>query len=114
MKKQARQHQFDRKVQKRIYYRDEGVCIFCSREYHMHCKSPMLYNIYDYMHYINKSKGGLGIEENGVLGCRYHHMLLDNGHLGLRPEMLEIMKKHLQSNYKDWNEEKLIFKKYDF
>ena len=36
------------------------------------------------MHIVNKSQGGLGIEQNGVLGCRYHHGLLDNGNKGLR------------------------------
>ena len=68
----------------------------------------------DIMHYINKSQGGLGIEENGVLGCRYHHGLLDNGNLGLRPEMLEIMKEHLMQQYPDWSKDKLVYKKWDF
>ena len=78
------------------------------------CRSEMLLGIPDIMHYINKSQGGLGIEKNGVLGCRYHHGLLDNGNLGLRPEMLEIMKEHLMQQYPDWSEDGLVYKKWDF
>ena len=70
------------------------------------------YSIADFMHYINKSAGGLGIEQNGVLGCRYHHMLLDNGNKGLREEMLQIMEKHLKKHYPGWNRENLIYKKW--
>lgn len=56
----------------------------------------MQYSIKDIMHYIPKSKQGLGIEQNGVLGCRYHHHLLDNGSKGLREEMLKMAKEYLR------------------
>ena len=62
------------------------------------------------MHYINKARADVGIEENGVLGCRFHHGLLDNGNLGLRPEMLEIMKEYLMQQYPDWSEDGLVYK----
>lgn len=107
-------HNFSRETSERIVERDGNQCIFCRIGYHMECRSDMLYGMPDIMHYINKSQGGLGVEENGVLGCRYHHGLLDNGHLGLREEMLGIMKEHLMSCYEDWNEDKLIYKKWDF
>lgn len=105
---------FTKEVAMRIAERD-GDCIFCKMRYHMeYSTSSMGLEIKDCMHYINKSQNGLGIEENGVLGCRYHHSLLDNGSKGLRPEMLEIMKKHLKEKYSDWSEEKLIYSKWDF
>ena len=66
------------------------------------------------MHFVNKSQGGLGVEENGVVGCQYHHGLLDNGHLGLRDEMLEMMETHLKSHYPDWDKSKLVYRKWDF
>lgn len=112
MHRQTRMHQFTKKEKERIYDRDQGTCIFCALGYHMDCKSPMLYQILDYMHYINKSAGGLGIEQNAAIGCRYHHGLLDNGHLGLRQEMLDIFKKHLQDHYPGWDPEKLVYQKY--
>ena len=101
-------------VKKRIFERDRQQCLFCKLGYHMECKSEMLLGIQDTMHFVNKSQGGLGIEENGVTGCRYHHGLLDNGHLGLRDEMLEIMEEHLKSHYRDWDKSKLVYSKWDF
>lgn len=113
-KKNKPEYNFTRETAERIAERDGHVCLFCRLGFHMECHSEMLLQIPDIMHYINKSQRGLGIEQNGVLGCRYHHGLLDNGHLGLRNEMLKMMKKHLMSNYSDWSEEKLIYSKWDF
>lgn len=112
MTKRTRRLQFSTKEKKKVYERDNGQCIFCGMHYHMECTYTMLYDIKDVMHYINKSAGGLGIEQNGVLGCRYHHNLLDNGNKGLRIEMLAIMETYLRQQYKDWNKESLIYRKY--
>ena len=114
MKKRTRQLQFDTQTKQKIYLREKGQCLFCQRNYHMKCWDEYQYKIKDIMHYINKSAGGLGIMENGVLGCRYHHSLLDNGNKGLRPEMLEIMKEYLKSKHPEWDESKLVYKKYNF
>lgn len=106
-------YQFNRETRKIICERD-GRCIFCSRGYHMENRDAMLYGIADIMHYRNKSAGGLGIPENGALGCRYHHNLLDNGSKGLREEMLGIFRDHLQQKYPGWDERKLVYNKWDF
>lgn len=105
--------QFDKKTQQLICQRDI-LCIFCAKQYHVTGSDDFARNIYDIAHYINKSAGGLGIPENGVLSCRYHHMLLDNGNKGLREEMLGIAREHLKKCYPNWNEEDLYYKKYDF
>lgn len=107
-------YQFNEETRRIIWYRDNESCIFCQMGYHMENKDPMLYQIKDIMHYINKSQGGLGIPENGALGCRYHHMLLDNGSKGLRVEMIELFKEHLQQCYQNWNESRLKYQKWDF
>lgn len=107
-------YQFDEATRRIIYYRDNETCIFCAKRYHMENTNPMLYQKKDIMHYINRSQGGLGIQKNGALGCRYHHGLLDNGNKGLREEMLDIFKRHLMQQYPDWNEEDLVYKKWDF
>lgn len=104
--------QFDTKTKQRIVERDM-YCIFCKMDYHMERAEQYACSIPDIMHYINKSAGGLGIEQNGVLGCRYHHMLLDNGNKGYRSEMLGIMRAYLQKMYRDWDEKKLYYDKYD-
>lgn len=107
-------YQFDEATRRIIWYRDDETCIFCKMGYHMENMDSMLYAIKDIMHYINKSQGGLGVPQNGAVGCRYHHSLLDNGSKGLRREMLEIFKEHLMQQYQDWSEDKLVFKKWDF
>lgn len=114
MKKSTRVREFPQDVRIEIIQRDNRQCIFCKLNYHMRSTTQMGYDIKDIMHYIPRSRGGLGIEENGAVGCRYHHELLDNGNKGLRGEMLELFKEYLQERYLDWNEEDLIYKKYNF
>lgn len=89
-------------------------CIFCKLGYHMHPKYPNTMDciIMDAMHYIPKSKMGLGILENLVLGCRYHHHMLDNGKGGCRGEMLNIMSMYLKQLYPMWSEGRLVYQKY--
>lgn len=111
--KKNQKYQFDQKTRELIYSRDGG-CIFCKRGYYMENKEPLLYLIHDVMHYINKSQGGLGIPQNGAIGCRYHHGLLDNGNQGLREEMLEIFQEHLRQQYPDWNEDELVYNKWNY
>ena len=67
----------------------------------------------DIMHIVPKSQGGLGIEQNGVLGCRYHHTLMDNGNEDLRGVMLEYIEKYMQNLYPGWNKENLVYHKYE-
>lgn len=112
--KYTRKLQFDTKTRKRIIARDRGECLFCSMNYHMECTSGMLLEIKDIMHFVPKSQMGLGIEQNGAVGCRYHHNLLDNGNKGLRQEMLEMFEEYLKFLYHDWSKGKLVYKKYDF
>lgn len=64
------------------------------------------------MHYIPRSAGGLGIEENGALGCLTHHDMMDNGFQGRRKEMLALYKEYMQGIYPDWNEDNLVYKKW--
>ena len=113
-KKKKVNYNFTPEIRKKIFYRDGQQCVFCKINYHMECRSEMLLEIVDTMHFVNKSQGGLGIEENGVTGCRYHHGLLDNGHVGLRDEMLEMMEEHLKNCYPDWDKAKLVYNKWSF
>ena len=70
--------------------------------------------IFGVMHYIPRSQNGLGIAQNGAIGCQYHHNLLDNGNKGLREEMLEIFREYLKEHYPDWDEKKLTYSKWGF
>ena len=111
MNKRTKQLIFSSKTQMGILERDGG-CIFCKKHYHLESKDTFPYRTLEVMHIVNKSQGGLGVEQNGVTGCRYHHHLLDNGNKGLRSEMLSMIKEYMESLYPNWNTEDLTYKKY--
>jgi len=117
MNKRTKVLQFSKETVERIVERDNFSCLFCRIGYKMTRKnmSSLGFNVFDPMHFIPKGHGGLGIEENGVLGCRYHHTLLDFPRVeGQREEMLEIMEEYLKSQYKDWSRDKLVYRKSDY
>lgn len=106
----TKQREFSQKERKKIYERDNGQCIFCSMNYHMEGTNWFNLQIDGVMHYIPRSQNGLGIEQNGALGCKHHHYMLDHG--SRREEMLDIFKQYLKAHYKDWDESKLIYSKW--
>lgn len=105
--KRSKATEFDAKTRQLIRQRD-GKCIFCKMG--KYGKSECDW-IIDIMHYVPRSAGGLGIKENGALGCRWHHSLMDNGNKGIRLEMLEDMEAYLKSWYPEWNKDNLIYRK---
>lgn len=114
MQKRARKAEFDQKTRKIIKERDDDQCIFCQMRYHMKKAKPADLQIKSIMHFIPRSKGGLGIPENGAVGCQYHHDMLDNGNGGYREEMLELFEEYLQSVCDDWDKAKLKYDKWAF
>jgi hypothetical protein len=84
------------KVKQKVLERDEA-CIWCGR--------PGLPNA----HFIARSQGGLGIEENILTLCPDHHRQYDQ--TDKRAKMREYFKNYLQSKYPDWDETKLYYKK---
>lgn len=112
--KQARKREFNEKARKEIYYRDCMQCIFCRMEYRIENTSWLDRELSGVMHYIPRSRNGLGIPQNGALGCYYHHNMLDNGSQGVREEMLGLFREYLQNHYADWNEEDLVYRKWNF
>jgi predicted restriction endonuclease len=89
--------------------RDKG-CLFCQLGIHMDKVSMDSRLIFDPMHIVNKSQGGLGVIENGVIGCRGHHHLMDNSEFN--EEMREIARDYLRSLYPGWTEEIVTYNKY--
>lgn len=67
-------------------------------------------------HYIPRSKGGLGIEENIIGLTHEEHMVFDNNLPGshkYESQMIgAVAKKHLQASYDDWSEDKLVYRKF--
>jgi len=108
MKKRTIALQFDRDIIRKIMERDNGKCIFCS-EYGI---APHDNRMLDICHVVNKSQGGLGIEQNGVVGCRYHHHLLDNS--SQNKEFRDFAESYLKSFYPDWNKKNVTYDKWVF
>lgn len=109
--KRTRKTEFSQKERKRIYSRDGG-CIFCQMGYCPGMEADRYgRSVIETMHYIPRSQGGLGIAENAALGCKYHHMMLDNGSGGRRQEMRALMAEHLRRCYPEWQEDKLYYAK---
>ena len=112
-KKRTKATQIKTATAEKVIRRDQCTCIFCYENYHMGNSDTdrIGMSIHDIMHFIPRSQGGRGIEQNLAVGCRYHHQMLDNGKDGNREEMLGIFEKHLRIWYKDWNREDLIYRK---
>lgn len=85
-------------VKRAVWERDNHCCIICG--------SPMAM---PNSHYIRRSQGGLGIEENIVTMCLRCHSMYDQGID--RKAMEKFVRDYLKSKYPDWDEEKLIYRK---
>lgn len=62
-------------------------------------------------HYIPRSRGGLGIEENLGTLCRRCHMQYDQGLKEEREQIRTLFRAHLELCYPGWTEENLYYKK---
>ena len=98
--KRAKALQIPKDVKKAVYERDNGLCVVCGRS-----GLPEA-------HFIPRSAGGLGIEQNIVCLCREHHDLFDFGDGEVVAAIADVIRAHLRECYPDWNENDLIYKKY--
>lgn len=87
-------------VKKKVYMRDGGKCVVCGK--------PGLPNA----HYIRRSQGGLGIEENVVTLCPECHHDYDNGFH--RQEIGDWLSEYLDKWYPDFPDEKRVYSKYNW
>ncbi len=95
------------KVKQAVWERDGGRCVVCGC-----CR-----NVMPNAHFIPRSKGGLGIEENIVTLCtnlteNQCHYKFD---FGTRQEKEEIEAKievYLKSKYPGWDRKNLIYRRY--
>lgn len=88
-------------VKIKVWERDNHCCIFCGRYVEWNLANS---------HYIKRSHGGLGIEENIMTNCVECHGRFDDSKY--REIMKPIAERYLKSKYSDWSEENLIYKKY--
>lgn len=87
-----------KKVKERVWRRDRERCIFCGS----HSAMPNA-------HYIPRSKGGLGIEQNVITACIECHMKLDQS--TERKRMLKFAKEYLDLFYPGFSDEERKYRK---
>lgn len=95
--RRAKACDFPKAVKERIGERDGGLCVLCGR--------PGQPNA----HYIPRSHGGLGIEENGLTLCWPCHQRFDNS--PDRPYLREKIRDYLMTHYPVWDEQNLYYRK---
>lgn len=100
--KQTKEKEIPKKVKIAVWNRDKHKCIFCEKEVDV---------FYANAHFIPRSAGGLGIEENIFTACENCHREQDNGKdTKLYDKKAE---NHLKSIYGvNWDKSKLVYKKY--
>ncbi len=96
--KRSRACDIPKAVKDAVWERDCGRCIICGTV-----------NAMPNSHYIKRSQGGLGIEENVTTMCiRCHDDFEGKKRAGLKP----FVAAYLSDKYDGWNEDKLIYKKH--
>ena len=84
-----------------VFARDSGLCVWCGR-----IGLPEA-------HFIPRSKGGLGCEQNILTLCRVCHMRYDEGDQWERENMRLRFREYLKDKYPGWDESKLYYRKGD-
>lgn len=94
------------KVKQAVWERDHGRCVVCG------CTRNVMPNA----HFLSRSQGGLGIEENIVTLCtgltnNNCHYRYDNGDRTEREELKAKIEDYLRSKYPSWNIEKITYRR---
>jgi 5-methylcytosine-specific restriction endonuclease McrA len=102
-RKQTKATDIPKRVKLAVLARDEGRCVWCGRR--------SAYTLPE-AHYISRTRGGLGIEQNILTLCRFPcHDVFDHGDINDRLRMRARFREYLSSKYPDWDEAKLIYHK---
>ncbi len=103
--KRAKACDISKKVKDIVWERDGRRCIICGHTTAM-----------PNAHYIPRSKGGLGIEQNIVTLCTNFspnacHHKYDFGSIEEKEEIHEKIKQYLMNTYPGWDERMLVYSK---
>ena len=102
MSKRSKACEISQKTKEIVWDRDNNRCIICGRYVPMTCANA---------HYIKRSQGGLGIEQNIVTLCLNCHYEED---FGQNTKLYEYkIENYLKSKYGvNWDKSKLVYSKY--
>ena len=104
MNKRTKALQIPPAVKEKVWERDGGCCVYCGNHY----AAPVA-------HFIARSQGGLGIEENILTLCDNCHRKYDQS--TKRQEMRDPvdfeaeLNKYLKNKYPEWDETNLIYRR---
>lgn len=99
MSKRSRACDISYDTRAKVIRRDGGTCIICGKAWGLQVA-----------HYIPRSQGGLGVEQNLVLLCPQCHADFDNGHR--RKDFGDYIRNYLKRYYTGWNTQELIYDKW--
>lgn len=97
--KRSKKCDINKATKNKVWERDGHRCIICGNPFAM-----------PNAHFIPRSKGGLGIEQNIVTLCAKCHQATDQSEH--RQFMLDKIQKYLMNKYDNWNKEDLIYDKW--
>ena len=83
-----------------VWARDGERCVLCGRWVPVFFANA---------HYIARSQGGQGIEQNIFTACQACHAIYDQTEK--RPVIRERLRRYLKGKYPGWDESKLYYKK---
>lgn len=99
-KGRTKQLAIKKQTKKIVWERDNHRCIFCNRLVPIELANS---------HFIKRSQGGLGIEQNILTNCIECHRLFDDS--SQRSKMFEYAYRYLSLKYNDFNIDNLTYKK---
>lgn len=102
MSKRSKACEIPKKVKEKVWFRDNKKCICCKKYVPIACANA---------HFIKRSQGGLGIEQNIVTLCPECHYKED---FGQDTKLYEnYIENYLKGIYgANWNKENLIYNKW--
>jgi 5-methylcytosine-specific restriction endonuclease McrA len=108
MRNETRNTAIPAKVKQAVAVRDEvdgwPCCLICGTP-----APPSAYTAFSCAHFIPRSAGGKGVEENVITLCPRCHSMYDQGID--RRTTAEYLENYLKSKYPNWNKENLTYKK---
>ena len=100
--KRSKATDISQKTKKTVWERDSYACVVCKRGG---------YGVMPNAHFVPRSKGGLGVEQNVVTLCMECHNKFDHGDREERSACRHIIREHLQNCYEDWRVEDYVYDK---
>lgn len=108
MNRQTKATAISQEVKRKVYERDNHRCIVCGRFIRFDGRHYIGGG--PHCHYIRRSQGGLGIEENIVTLCDECHRDFDEGEF--RQAIKDWISEYLEKFYPDFPDEKRLYHKF--